>query len=353
MRRSVLRWKKRFDGFSSKQMQPIICRLDQRLWLLVVAVFAMALGFIVGPSLDSSAPQDRGFIILSALFGLILLAGVAYMAADLARAQVRADADGLQWRRGFSRIKRARWDEIEDFYQTAGAPAIHYVETPRGKIELTYYFVGVQAITDLVPQRAATATTREWEVRGFRRGEAWELTLPMWSKAQQWTAPVSSGVLALCVALLVILNISEGNWTQPARTLSTVGVLPVVAGALFFGSLAAICAWMGWGMWRERRFAWEHRAQVLVLNHEGLIFRDENRVVRAKWDEIEGVEPARGPRNLRGYRVVTRGGEFDLWRLSSDQKMAYKFRARCEHYAPVALEPLRADEEPIYRSTPN
>ena len=308
----------------------------------------MAVAFIIGPSLDANAPQARGFLILSALFGLILLAGVIYMAADLVRGEVRADDKGLIWRRGFSRRKSARWDEIEDFYQTPALPAIYYVETPHGKIELSSYFVGINAIIEAVPRQAATANartaTRAWDVRGFRRGEAWELTLPMWSKSQKWTAPIVSGVLLLCVALLIILNITEGGGPKPARVWSSFDLFPLIMGALFFGLIAAIYLWLGIGMWRDRRFAWQHRARVLVLNQEGLIFRDENRSVRANWDEIERVERASGPRNLTGYRVITRNGEFVIWRLSSDQNMAFKFRARCEHYAPDALEPLRAQE---------
>ena len=325
-------------------MQPIVCRLDQRCWFLVVAVCAMALAFIVGPSLDANAPQDHVFPILSALFGLLLLPGVAYMVADLVRGQVRADDDGLQWRRGFSKTKRARWDEIEDFYKTAGHPALHYIETPHGKIELSTYFTGVAALLELVPRRAATSKASDWEVRGFRRGETWELALPMWSKSQKWSAPIISGALTLCVVLIVIVTLTGRSGAETGRAISGYGVLPLILGALFFGSIAAAYVWLGLGMWRDRRYAWEHRAQVLLLNAQGLIFQDENRLVRANWDEIERVERVRGPHHLSGYRVITRGGEFDLWRLSSDQNMAFKFRARCEHYAPAALEPLRAAE---------
>lgn len=325
-------------------MKPIVCRLDQRLWILVAASLLMSLAFIFGPSLDSKAPQNLGFIIISAFVGCVFLVGTLYIADELIRGEVRADDAGLSWVSGFSRRKSVRWDGIQDFYKTTAA-TVYFVVTPRGKIELNRYYVGLDAILEIVPGRAATATARAWEVRGYRPHEAWQERLPMWSKSQKRTAPTFSLVLLVCVILLIILYALDGKPDQSSRGFSSIDIFPLVMAVLFFGAQFVAVAWLFAAMWRERRFACENRAQVLHLNVEGLVFENGNDSIRARWDEIERVEPTTGPIRLRGYRVITRNGEFSLWRLSSDQNMAFQFRARGEHYAPAAFEELRAGEE--------
>ena len=325
-------------------MKPIVCRVNPRFWWLVVAGTIEAIFFIVGPSLDSSKPK-LGLILMSGAMGVLFLVALAWIASDLVRGEIRADDEGLHWRRAWGRSHFARWEEISDFYVRVTSDGTHFVETPDGKLDLSRYFTGIEEIIALVPVRAVKVRHKVWEKRGFRPDEAWTESLPLWSKSQQWTAPSMTFALLFCGLLIFILSRLEPSGSKPSLGFFWFDIFPLIMAVLFFGSLGLGFLWMMASLWRERKFAWQHRAHRLTLDSEGLLFEDENERVKAKWDEVQRVEEVEREVGHGRYRVVTEGGDFVLWRLRFSGEMCDKFLARCQSYAPDALESWERQSE--------
>lgn len=305
----------------------------------------MSLGFIFGPS-RSEPPEERVTVIFCAVVGLLFLALCAGLAIDTLRGQVRADEQGLRWREGLSGWKRARWDEISDFYRLGRQSGTPVLETPRGKLWLSDRFSGIGAIVDLVPQRAATSRAREWEVRNYRRGEDWEQTLAVWTKSQVWLAPLFTlGAIYVIGFLGYAIIAGPRNIAAPLdfRWFDAAGL---IIAFLLLISLCAVIIVPTVLAWRERKFAWAHRDETLAMNARGIAFASNDKRVEAAWSEVQLVAPRAKERGVAGYRVITKNGEFTIWSLSSDQMFA-RFRTRCESYAPNALKPLQVQAEAL------
>ena len=285
---------------------------------------------------------------MCALVGLLFLLMCAGLAIDALRAQVRADEQGLRWREDMRGWKSARWDEITDFYCIGWQSGTPVIETPQGKLWLSDRFLGIGALVELVPQRAATATARQWEVRGYRSGEAWETTLSVWSKSQVWTAPLLT-LAALYVVGFGGFAIIAGprdiggsrNATAPLN-LQWFDAVGLVIALLVLGSFCSMMIVPTVLAWRERKFAHAHRDETLTLNARGIRFASATQRVEAAWSEVQRVEPCAKERGgYASYRVITDNGDFTLWSLSSN-KIFVRFRSRCESYAPDALKFLEA-----------
>lgn len=295
------------------------------------------------PLLAQNDPPPHASIWLIGLitwpFGGFFLFCLAWMICELTRGEVRADENGVTWRRGFAGWKSARWDEIRDFYLHTTQTGTHTVETANGKLELSKTYSGVDAIIELIPRRVATATALAWELRGFRSQGDWSQTLEVWSKSQQWTAPVFSAMLIISCGGLFVLSLLEPRNQQPSIGFLWDSLVPLLALIFLAGPLAALFCWTMFLMWRDRKFAWNHRDEKLHLNARGLVFESAHQRVEARWDEVQRVERLPPENGFGRTRVITRGGDFTLWRLSSGE-MLHLFRARCQSYAPAAIEAL-------------
>ena len=105
----------------------LVCRCNPRAaWIVAMCVFLAAM-FAVTPWL----PNDRGHAptppwqigLICWPFAALIGAGAIWLGFDLVRGEVRADAAGLMWRRGWGAWKSALWGEIRDFYwPQLGAP---------------------------------------------------------------------------------------------------------------------------------------------------------------------------------------------------------------------------------------
>ncbi len=324
-------------------MQPIVCRVNPRLWWMVPLALGEA-GFLFGaPLLASSDPPPHASIWLIALitwpFGAFFLVCLAWMICELTRGEVRADANGVAWRRGFAGWKSARWDEIRDFYLHTTQTGTHTVETDNGKLELSKTFIGVEAIIELVPRRAHAAPARAWEMRGFRSRSDWSQTLAVWSKTQIWMAPLFSCALVVSAGGLAILSALEARPQPASLGFLWDGLVPLLALIFLAGPLVGLFCWAIFSMWRERKFAWEHRDEKLYLNARGLVFQSARTRVEASWEQVQRVERLPPEKSFGRTLVTTRNGDFILWRLSGSE-MLNLFRARCQSYAPAAIEHL-------------
>ena len=328
-------------------MQPLVCRVNRRLWWIVPVGLVEGAFMFGGPWLSQSDSQHQAPVwAMGLLFwpvGALMVLGAAYLALELARGAIIADENGLRWRGAWGTWKSARWDEIRDYSLHGGPGGTPTIETLSGRLQLSRSYAGSEAIAAIVPARAVNAKAREWEVRGFRKAENWSQLLGLWTKPQRWTAPVMSANLLFLVAfgggaVLFGPRNPHGRW---------MGLwfdwFAVVLAILTVGFLGAISVWGAILMWRERNFTWKHRAELLYLDARGAIWSGEGRRVVAKWDEVKNVERLPKAEGFERVRVETAQGDFEIWQLSSSDVWP-KFRVRCETYAPDALENLRAQE---------
>lgn len=331
-------------------MKPIVCRVNPRLWWMVPVGLAETFFLLAAPFFilqEAAQPRSVGIIIF--LFclcwgmGAFFVYTTLWMIAELTRGEVIADENGLRWRREFAGWKRARWDEISDFYLHRTQVGTHTLETPHGQLQLSATYPGIKQIIELVPQRAVNARAHAWDMRGFGRDADWEQTLSLWSKGQKWTAPAFTLLILMGAGAFIALLFLEPRHPKPALGIFWLDVFPLVLAALFFGVMAMGMIWATLSMWRERKFAWQRRDETLHLSARGLTFENETERVEATWEQVQKIGRMGNQNGFERIRVETKSGDFVLWH-SKSSTLWPMFRARCESYAPAALEALRASE---------
>lgn len=324
-------------------MQPIVCRVNPRLWWMVPVAFFEAGFMFCAPLLAQSDPPPNASIWLIALitwpFGAFFLFCLFWMIRELTHGIVRADDNGLTWQGGFAARKSARWDEIRDFYLHPTQTGTHTVETDNGKLQLSKTFIGVDALIEIIPRRAVNAPARAWETRGYRSQGDWSQTLAVWSKSQKWTAPSVSAALVFAFGILLLWPFLEPRNQRPSIGFLWDSLVPLLAFVFFVVPLAGLFGWAIFSMWRERKFAWNRRDEKLHLSAQGVIFESARNRVEASWDEVQRVERLPPENGFGRTRVTTRNGEFTLWHLSNSELLNL-FGARCRSYAPAAIEHL-------------
>lgn len=337
------------DSFSAEvgEPAPIVCRCNPRLVWMVILGVPEAAGFAAAPWLMQLDPPPHAPIWAAGLLfwpvAALMGAGVLWVALDLVRGEIRADGTGLSWRHGLGQTKSARWDEIGDFYFRVSVSGSRVVETPVGEVELSRTYSNTGAVADLVAARAVNAPSRAWEVRGFRRGDTWSVELSPWSKTRKWFAPLMSAALMYLVIAMPWLASSQPGRGAPISLGTGLDVAALVIPLLLAAPIGAIFVWVVARSWRERGFAWRHRDEVTHLDQNGLLHQSEGVRVAATWDEIRAVEPLEKREGWERVRVRTAGGDFVLWRLPEGSVWPI-FRARCQIYAPAALEAMRQSE---------
>lgn len=327
----------------------IMLRQSPQMWWMLLLFCIGPLFFVVAPFLPTSPHQPEPAplvgIVLCWLMALFLLLLNVYLAIDLARSEIYANAAGLHWRRGFSKWKHARWDEVRDFYKQG---ALHIVQTPSGKLELSRSFVGIEQIIEMVPRHALGAPAPMWETRGLRRGENWSLKLSLWNGTQMWFAPLETVILVpagLAFVWSILfgpkngVSVSSGFWLD---------VFPAMLFVLLFGSVGSFVLWALVAMWRERQFAWRHRDETLHLDARGLVFSSSTKRIEAAWDEVRDVRRLPREGKFDSFEVETASGNFRLWSLAGSSVWR-RFYGVARDYAPITLpslteQPDMADE---------
>jgi len=322
----------------------IVLRTNPRLWWMIPALCAAAIFYAAMPFLPDSRrqadPNPLPFIIFGELMALLIVLAIIYCLFDLLRGEIRANAEGLRWRRGFSNWKHARWDEVRDFYKRG---TLHIVETARGKLELSRSFVGIEQIVEMVPHRALNAPAPLWETRGFRRGENWSLSLSLWDNSQKWTAPLMT-LNGLClIVAFPWLAAREPKRNAPVSMGFWLDVFPMLLMALLFVPIGLGMIWSVVTMWRERQLAWRRRNETLHLDARGLVFSGATQRIEARWDEVRQVRLLPREHGFPSVRVETERGDFRLWRLNNSP-IVRRFYAVARDYAPDSLSPL--DKQP-------
>ena len=314
------------------------------MWWGALAALFLFCALLAGSLFDPIMTANLGLRLMMWSFCVMPLWAFLYLALAIFRDAVIADEAGLRWRAGFGGWKAARWDEVSDFYlRELGGRT---VETPAGEIELGSRYEGIEAIIELLPQRALNARAREWGVRGYRSNEDWSQTLALWPGAQKWKAPFLTALSAVdAVVLLAVaaINIFSRVSSGPLPAFSGWLLLSLLFPASFAGLIAWGCIWTIRQGWQERKVAWERRDETLEMNARGVVFRGESGRVVARWDQVQRVKSLGKSGGVRRYRVVTANGEFVIWKLSDAFGMWTPFVTRCRSYAPAALEGLPLD----------
>ncbi|RYX81969.1 hypothetical protein EON83_21755 [bacterium] len=322
----------------------IVCRPNPNLWWLVLGAILEVIFFLIIPAFaDTSTSSPRNDLSLAIFLCLAILlfgTGIAWLIFELARGEIRADEVGLTWRRGFAGWRSARWEEISDFY-IRNTQSSRIVETPQGKLELSSAFVGIQEVVDLVPQRAVNAASTHWGRKGFRRDDEWSVSLSQWSKSQQWTAPLISSLLVSCILLLAVPTSSKPN--NAFSVAQWYDAFALVTIALVCCSMGGLFVWMIVELWRERRQAWEHRDETLLINAQGLRFSSNSTHVEARWEELSSIERKRPKGRIWRILVRTTEGDFEFWGFQNSG-MWLQFRQLAHEYAPRAIETLQKRE---------
>jgi len=315
-------------------------RQSPRTWWQVPVIGFGAIMFACGPLIPPSPlhpePPPVGAVIFFEAVASLCLFLLVYMVCDIARSEIYANAQGLRWRRGFSKWKRALWDEVRDFYKQG---TLHIVKTPRGKLELSRSFVGIEQIIEMVPRHALGAPAPMWETRGFRRGENWSLSLSLWDNSQKWGAPFMT-LNMLCIVLGVPLLVAyRPKHGAPVSMGFWLDVFPLLMMALLFAPIGLGTIWSVVTMWRERQFAWRHRDETLHLDARGLVFSSSTKRIEAAWDEVRDVRRLPREGKFDSFEVETASGNFRLWSLAGSSVWR-RFYGLARDYAPIALPSL-------------
>lgn len=322
----------------SQKVVPFICRVKPTLWWLIVlgifeAAFMLCAPFFVladntrsSRNIHHAPSHDLGTLVFTACISwpiaLLIGWGMTCLAFDLKRGEIRADAVGLTWRTAFSNWKSARWEEITDFYQEhtgykdSGTKS-RVVETSAGKLELRSSYYGIEAIAELVVQKAAHTGNHSWEVKGMRPREEWSRTFTTWTGEQMWTAPVMTGALIFSVVSIPLLSLFSSAKTHPAPRVSMGfwwDVFPMIVFSMILAPFPFLMLWTAIVTWQERKFAWEHREESLVLNANGLVFTSPQKAIEASWDQVQTVTYLPPEKRVTPVVVTTSQGDFTLWK---------------------------------------
>lgn len=318
----------------------LVCRVNRKLaWIFVLGSGEVAFMGVV-PFLATNEPNSKAAFWPMALmcwtFVGVMGTALLWLACDIARSEIHANVEGLRWRRGFSKWKHARWDEVRDFTVHR---ASRIVETPSGKLELSRSFVGIEEIVEMVPLCAFNAPAPMWETRGFRRGENWSLSLSPWDSSQKWSAPFMT-LNMLCILVGVPWMIAS---VPRRRAFVSMGfwldVFPMLMMALILVPIGLGTIWSVVTMWRERGFAWRHRDETLHLDAQGLVFSSSTQRIEAAWDEVRAVRPLPREGKFDCFEVETASGNFRLWSLKNSSVWR-RFYLVARDYAPVTLPPF-------------
>ena len=220
----------------------------------------------------------------------------------LLRHRIVADENGLRWRGALSGWKRARWDEISDFYLDSALSKRpnNVVETPKGNVAFDQDHSAHQELGALIAACARHAPYREWGVKGLRPDETFSLTFV--TRELSWLALGSAFVPLTLVALALLRWVWNAPWQnfQQARALSGDGVaalaylLPWLFTALFVCGMLSIVLtpWVSALILRER----------VTVTQDGLRFERRWRSLFIAWSELRAVHLHRERARFVGTR---------------------------------------------------
>ena len=151
----------------------IVSRPGTSAWAMLALLLVFCGGFLLIAIFDSPQPSDKwGWLFI---VGACFL-GVLSMLLYIVRHRIIADQNGLRWRGAWTSWKRARWDEVSDFYQSApgGNAALRVVETRQGKLSFSNLDSAREALDNCIAERARAAAFESWQIKGLRANEPFE-----------------------------------------------------------------------------------------------------------------------------------------------------------------------------------
>ncbi len=301
-------------------METIRCRIKRSYWWMVPVIAGAGVSALFGPTTMPPEQSPSSLLVGFMFFGgfsALCFFGAIYLVASLLHEEVIADEIGLRWRGAFGPWKSAKWEEISDFYleKWKRTPTI---ETPQGKLKIIPELAGKEGLMALIAERSANAPARGWEMEKLRAHHKYVKRFDYWTNSQKWTAPLSFGTLIVCGILLFGLNYFSPKSAIPAQPIASsrpFDWLSLLMALVGFGPVAALFIFIAPLMWRERTFAYRHRAEHLEISPRGLAWQNGENRIEASWDEVRAITPipARGFGARTDYRVETPYGDFTVW----------------------------------------
>ena len=294
--------------------ETITCRPSGEWWQLVGAAGFFGVVAGLGVLLPSNPPPLHP-VAETAFFGTVSLASLltaAWLTWWTLRACIRADSDGLRWNSGFG-WKSARWEEVQDFYDTlpvrAGRNSLRAaIKAPAGAVSFGRQWTDVGPLRALVARRALNAATNEWGLLGTRPCDPWPRVFRSDTWQNIWTPRI---ILKL---VLTGFGYVFAKPIQQAASLAGLVGWPMKL-ALFAPYLFLLLLYAGPVLFvlAQCRAAGRRRAECITVDTEGIVFEDGTRRIEAAWADVTGYEIASGAGALASrYIVETRQGSFNF-----------------------------------------
>lgn len=305
------------DHAKQPHTNPIaICRPAKTSWVLLILIGVlgsaqMAAVWLMAPVQGHSQPDHTLASITAALF-LAFTIRLYWMM----RARIEATDHGLRWR-GLHGWKSCAWREVIDYYLLdAQEQKTYLIETPQGKISISPFLAGGEAMARAVASRAVNARVRQWEMLGFRAGDVPPCRFRYYA-LEIWVMIAFFTIGGLTLAFLSVPShpIAAFNETRQSIGLSWAvasGVLGVFEG-LGIGLMIVIYASFLFTSWT----ALKNANQIIETNATGIMFTDGARRIEARWDQV--IQQYGPPQNIfkmmlsHSYSIRTEAGNFSVY----------------------------------------
>lgn len=305
--------------FASTTITPqVSCRRTGSYWGCVL-FFALC-GVLPVPLYLFFAPRVRSNeLTVACLVAVPSLIIALCCALSAARGFIIADAEGLRWR-GAGGERRARWDEITDYYFVrVKGRSVPVIETRRGKLSPVDW-TNLAALLETIGSRATAARGKSWDLRGLRPEDDWPRTYSFAANSHAWQLGLNFAVL-IGIALAVIAN---GSWTKSTAAFTmmwqwsgpwlTIGYGLTIIAMLLILPVLVFCVHLP--VWRYAR---AHRDEQLIATPTELTLWRGASTRTIRWSDVTAYYTrAEGSLAISHFRVVETASDPLEWTAALD-----------------------------------
>ncbi len=258
-------------------------------------------------------PEKRQNELLFTLFYVVFVGIPAALAFFWGlRAQTIADETGVRWR-SWGDWKRAKWEEIEDFYFNSASKKSHLciVETAHGKFSFTEERTKGPSLSSLIAEKATRARVQKWEVKGLREVDGLSDTFIYRNTEKLWNPIASLFFWGFWLFWPFPRLAAGGAWTDELR--ATFLEMPPVFRILGVLLIGAVWLWIPFLMlritWFGVRDSWVHWRDQIVISPEGISWTNGAKSIAANWQDVRelGLERTYWPL-FTGWLETQSGG---------------------------------------------
>ncbi len=257
--------------------------------------------------------------------------------------RVVVNPDGLRWRNMWGRWHAASWSAVSDYYLSSSYSVddsrerlVPVVETASGVVRLGHNIKSedLDALRQIVRERATTARVSDWEPLGVRRVDPWPQTFRYWEPGRQkrflrWLA-ITGLVYAMVASGFVLLALWIARIPYVSGLPLIYGILAVGYAALLAVSVPHVVAYYN---------DWKRRAESITTTPETVRYENsatgEQREVA--WSEVSDyfLRPSSSSSLYNRYMITLPGA--DEVQISWDGTLMHskQLLAVVQKYAPT------------------